>query len=111
MDKTIKALVRSTKEIIEVYKLKNGKWCDANDYTTEYEAQELKFKYTDPIYLKKKTIQVVLYEKNNIWFAEYDSKMICYNKSLEKVKSDSKEKLSLEYDGEIEIIPVVVKHS
>ena len=43
MNKSVKARLISKDIEIEVYKLKNGNWCNYNDCKTEYNAKELKF--------------------------------------------------------------------
>jgi hypothetical protein len=40
---TVKARLKSTGELIEVYKLKRGGWCNFKDCTTTYKDEELEF--------------------------------------------------------------------
>jgi len=44
-DKNVKAIIIATGTTVEVYKisLRGGKWINASDCTTEYNATELKF--------------------------------------------------------------------
>lgn len=41
--KTRKAEVRATGELIEVYRLKSGEWCNSDDCTTKYSDNDLRF--------------------------------------------------------------------
>jgi hypothetical protein len=43
MQDTRKAKVKSTGEVIEVYKLANGNYCDYSDCKTTYKVNELEF--------------------------------------------------------------------
>lgn len=43
MNKTKKAKVKATGELVEVYRLNRGGWCNYADCKTEYEDDELEF--------------------------------------------------------------------
>lgn len=42
-NKTQQVKVKATGNVIEVYKLKKGGWCDAKNCTTEYKDSEIEF--------------------------------------------------------------------
>lgn len=43
MATTKKAKVKATGQLVEVYKLTRGTWCNSNDCKTEYKDNELEF--------------------------------------------------------------------